>query len=456
LRHRLATPIGDAQTKGGKDMTSSAYSASLKAAILTAIALGLLIPLTLLSTLVAERVSQRDAAVKSVARGWGDRQWLAGPIIAIPVTTDGEHSRTREWYVLPDHLDLAVELNVEAERRRLGIYEVPVYVARVHATGEFDLAREIQRLTRGETALHVHLDQARLLLPVTDPRGLRALAAAAPAIKDFEPSDRFPLPVLAAPLTDTVELSGGRQRFDLTYEVAGTQSLGFLPLARSVDVSAHGNWPDPGFTDGFLPLERHIDARGFTASWHVLNVNRTYGDRWFQDSTPAATVLASGFGVELVQPVDIYQRCTRAVKYGGLFIALSFLTLFLVETLLRRPLHPIQYGLMGLALSVFYLLLLALAEQVGFFAAYVVASAALCTLMGVYLAGALQAARAGAVAAGVFSITYALLYLLVTSESYALLAGSLALFALLATVMLLTRKVDWYAPGIEPAREPGR
>jgi inner membrane protein len=435
-------------------MTSSAHSASLKAAILAAIALTLLVPLTLLSSLVAERVSQRDAALKSVARGWGDRQWLSGPIIAIPVTTEGEHPRTCDWYVLPDRLNLMVELKVEDERRRLGVYEVPVYVAHVHAWGEFDLKREIVRLTRGETALHVHLDQARLLLPVGDPRGLRTLAASAPALKDFEPSDGFPLPVLAAPWGSAAELSDSRQAFDLMYEVAGTQSLGFLPLARSVHVAARGNWPDPGFTDGFLPLERHIDSGGFTASWQVLNLNRSYGDRWFQNSTPAATVLASGFGVELVQPVDIYQRCTRSVKYGGLFIALSFLTLFLVETLLRRPLHPIQYGLMGLALSVFYLLLLALAEQLGFLAAYIVATAALCTLIGLYLAGALASAQAGAVAVGVFAATYALLYLLVASESYALLAGSLALFALLATVMLLTRKINWYAAGVRPAGEP--
>jgi inner membrane protein len=431
-------------------MTSSAHSASLKAAILGAIALALLVPLTLLSSLVVERVSQRDAAVKSVARGWGDRQWLAGPVLAIPVTTDGEHPRTRDWYVLPDRLDLEVELKVEEDRRRLGVYEVPVYVARVRATGEFDLKREIARLTRGEPALHLHLDQARVLLPVSDPRGLRALAVSTPALKDFEPSDGFPLPVLAAPLSGAAEFSDRPQAFDLNYEVAGTQSIGFVPLAGTVHVAARGNWPDPGFTDGLLPLVRHIDGRGFTASWQVLDLNRSYGDRWFEDSTPAATILASGFGVELVQPVDIYQRCTRAVKYGGLFIALSFLTLFLVETLLRRPLHPIQYGLTGLALSVFYLLLLALAEQVGFLAAYLVATAALCTLMGAYLAGALRSAGAGAAAAGVFAATYGLLYLLVTSESYALLAGSLALFALLTTVMLLTRKVDWYSAG-DPA-----
>ena len=423
-------------------MNLVAHSASLKAAILTAIALLLLVPLSLLGSLVTERTSQRDAAVQSVARGWGDRQWIAGPILAIPVTTESEPARTSDWYVLPDRLDIAVELQVQDTRRRLGLYDVPVYIARVRAKGEFDLQHEV---SRSGTSLHLHLEQTRLLLPIKDPRGLRDLVSRTQEFQNFEPSSGFPIPVLAVPLNIGADPSVGPHTFDLSFDLAGTQSLEFLPLARVVRVQTHGNWPDPGFTDGFLPTERRIDARGFTANWQVLNLNRTYGDRWFQGSVSTETLLASGFGIELAQPVDIYQRITRAVKYGGLFIALSFLTLFLVEHLQGQRIHPIQYGLMGLALSVFYLLLLALAEQIGFLSAYVLATAALCVLMGVYLAGGLRSARTGMTSGGIFAAMYALLYLLVTSESYALLAGSLALFALLATAMLLTRKIDWYA-----------
>jgi inner membrane protein len=367
-------------------------------------------------------------------------------VLAIPVTRDSETVRTFDWYVLPDQLEITADLQVQDTRRRLGLYEVPVYVVRIHARGEFDLARELARLAGGGTPMHPHLDQARVLLPINDPRGLRELTSKTPGLGSFEPSSTgFPIPVLAAPFNIGAGAPDSPLSFDLSFEVAGTQSLEFLPLARVMRVQTRGNWPDPGFADGFLPSERHIDARGFTANWQVLNLNRSYGDRWFQGSTSTDTLLGSGFGVELVQPVDIYQRSTRAVKYGGLFIALSFLTLFLVESLQRRPIHPIQYGLMGLALSVFYLLLLALSEHIGFPLAYVLATAALCSLMGVYLAGALQSARAGGASATVFAATYALLYLLVTSESYALLAGSLALFALLATAMYLTRKIDWYA-----------
>jgi len=336
---------------------------------------------------------------------------------------------------------------VQETRRRLGLYDVPVYVARIHAKGEFDLRQEIARLTHGGTSLHLHLEQARLLLPIKDPRGLRDLVSQTQEFQNFEPSSGFPIPVLAAPLNIAADPAAGPHAFDLSFDVAGTQSFEFLPLARVVHVQAHGNWPDPGFTDGFLPTERRIGARGFTASWQVLNLNRTYGDRWFEGSTSEETLLDSGFGIELVQPVDIYQRSTRAVKYGGLFIALSFLTLFLVENLQRRPVHPIQYGLMGLGLSVFYLLLLALAEHIGFLWAYVLATAALCALMSVYLAGALRSLAAGLASGGIFAATYALLYLLVTSESYALLAGAVALFALLATTMFLTRKIDWYTQG---------
>lgn len=427
-------------------MALGANSASVKAAILTGIALLLLIPLSLLASLVTSRSSERDSAVRSVARGWGDRQWISGPLLAVPVTRDSDPSRTFDWYVLPDQLEITADLKVQNERRRLGLYDVPVYVVGVRARGSFDLAHEIARLAGAGTQLHPHLEQARVLLPIKDPRGLRALSSATPGFEGFEPSSTgFPIPVLAAPMSIGGTPPIGPLAFDLSFEVAGTQSLEFLPLARVMRVRTYGNWPDPGFADGFLPTDRHIDGRGFTANWQVLNLNRSYGDRWFQGSTSADTLLGSSFGVELVQPVDIYQRSTRAVKYGGLFVALSFLTLFLVESLQRRPIHPIQYGLMGLGLSVFYLLLLALSEHVGFPLAYVLATAALCSLMGVYLAGAMQSARAGTASSAIFGATYGLLYLLVTSEDYALLAGSLALFALLATAMYLTRKIDWYA-----------
>src|SRR5262249_24013385 len=217
-----------------------------------------------------------------------------------------------------------------------------------------------------------------------------------------------------------------------------------LALARTSHVQLQGNWPSPGFASGFLPIERHIKNGRFDATWQILDLNRSYGGRWMESDIPANELEDSAFGVDLVQPVDLYQQAERAVKYAGVFIGLTFLTLFIWEHLVRRPVHPIQYALMGLALSVFFLLLLALSEHIGFGPAYILAALALCLLLGVYLAGALRSRTSGTVAGGVFALLYALLYLLVTSDDYALLAGSLGLFAVLAVAMVLTREIDWY------------
>jgi inner membrane protein len=235
--------------------------------------------------------------------------------------------------------------------------------------------------------------------------------------------------------------------FDVSLVVAGTTSLQFLPLARSTSVKLTGNWSDPGFARGFLPSDRKIEPGRFQARWEVLDLNRGYSSQWFQYDTEVSALQDSAFGVDLVQPVDLYQRAERSVKYAGLFIALSLLTLFLWEHLAGKPLHPIQYGLTGLALSVFYLLLLALAEHVGFAKAYIIAAVALCALLGVYIAGAFRSMMAGSGSAAAFGLVYGLLYLLVTSEDYSLLTGAIALFAILAIVMIVTRKLDWYRAG---------
>jgi inner membrane protein len=412
------------------------------------VALVLLFPLARLNDLVSERTQMREQAIDSVARGWGGRQLLAGPILAIPVTTtlDDGSLRTRDWYVLPEDLNLEVVVKVQDERRKLGVYEVPVYVASLHAMGKFDLAAEVAKLTAGNESIHVHPERGRLLLPVSDPRGVREITPpqAQLAATALEPARGFPIPVLAAPLRSDIDLGSGKRSFDVTMQIAGTQSLGFLPLAHSTRVSVSGNWPDPGFASGFLPIERRVSNGRFEATWQVLDLNRSYGALWLQGDIAESDIRDSAFGVELVQPVDLYQQTQRAVKYAALFIGLSFLTLFIWEHLAHRSVHPIQYAMLGLALSVFFLLLLALAEQVGFRAAYALAAVALCLLLGIYLAGAMDSSKAGTASGGLFALVYGLLFLLVTSDDYALLAGSLGLFAVLAAAMVLTRRIDWY------------
>jgi inner membrane protein len=439
-----------------------ASSAFIKAIVVAGVALLLLIPVEMLRSLVNERAQMREQAIASVSRGWGGRQLLGGPILAIPATVTVADARARElhkalrdWYVLPDSLELESELTVQDERRKLGVYEVPVYLAKVRAVAKFDVAAKVAALTAAQSGITLHLERARLLLPVSDARGVRNVAMNGESLvaDGFEPHPGFPIAAISAPLRSDADLRAGPTTFDVSLVVAGTTSLQFLPLARSTTVKLIGNWSDPGFARGFLPTDRKIEPGRFQARWQVLDLNRGYSSQWFQYDTEVSVLQDSAFGVDLVQPVDLYQRAERSVKYAGLFIALSLLTLFLWEHLAGKPLHPIQYGLTGLALSVFYLLLLALAEHVGFARAYIIAAVALCALLGVYIAGAFRSMLAGSGSAAAFGLVYGLLYLLVTSEDYSLLTGAIALFAILATVMVVTRKLDWYRAG--PKSEEG-
>jgi inner membrane protein len=427
------------------------FNAFTKAIVVAVVALLLVIPVQMLRNLVNERAELRAQAVATVSRGWAGQQLIGGPIIAIPATVTDQTLREapRDWYVLPDSLQLESQLIVQEERRKLGVYEVPVYLAKIHAVATFDVAAKIAALSAAQSGVTLHLERARLLIPVADARGVREVKLNGESLASggFEPGRGFPIASIAVPLRPDADLQKAPRTFDLTLEVAGTESLRFLPLARSSNVKLSGNWSHPGFTRGFLPMEHEIGSGRFQARWQILDLNRVYGSQWFQFETSPAALEDSALGVELVQPVDLYSQAERSVKYAGLFIALSLLTLFLWEHLAGKSLHPIQYGLMGLALSVFYLLLLALAEHIGFGRAYVVAALALCSLLGVYIAGAFRSAKAGSGSAVAFGAVYALLYLLVTAEDYSLLAGAIGLFAILATVMVLTRKLDWYQAG---------
>jgi inner membrane protein len=436
-------------------MAFHSRSALVKVAVITILALVLLIPLGLLRSLVGERTSMRNFAFEQVASGWGGSQLIGGALITIPVTMNDEFGKpiTRTWYVLPESLDIETQLTVQEERRTVGIYEVPVYVSKLQMSVEFDVARQIERLLRSDPTSRIQLGSARLFVPVDDPRGLRdiRLTDATWVNATLEPAVGARRRGGGAPHICGAGHESGKRSLKMTMELAGTRALTFLPMARQVQAHVVGNWPHPGFTRGFLPTERRVRAQGFDARWRILDLNRPYGGAWFAEETPRPTLDSSAFGVDVVQPADLYQRVERSVKYGGLFVALSFLTLFVWERLARRPVHPIQYGLIGVSLSVFYLLLLALAEQIGFTIAYASAAVALCALLGVYLAGAFRSNRAGIGAAGLFGAIFSLLYLLVTSEDYSLLTGSIVLFAMVAVAMLLTRKLDWYAA--EAARE---
>jgi inner membrane protein len=430
-------------------------SVTFKALTIGAIVLCLMIPLSMLRGLVSERAGLREHAHARVAEGWGGGITLGGPIVIVPTertVRNGEkhHMVRSELFLLPAQMRASLNIKLEEQPRRVGIYEVPVYLADARLSGEFDFAGLAPLLNEPDTTYH--WQQARVLLPLSQVRSLREVSRArfADAALKFTPATQAFLAGIEARVDLRAYVNGGLASFEFDTVVAGSRDIFVLPVGSETQVQVRSNWPHPSFQGAFLPSARNITSAGFDAKWQVLELNRAYAQAWKADEVSQAQIDSSALGVGLYQTVDIYQRGERAIKYALLFIALTFLTFFAWEQLTGTRLHPLQYLLVGLALSTFYLLLIALSEHVAFAAAYSTAAVALVLLIGAYVAGALHSRRRGILVGAAMTFVYGILYALVLSEDYALLLGAITLFVTLAAVMLVTRKLDWYALGSTP------
>lgn len=428
-------------------MLPTAHSFTLKVLGIAGLALLMLIPLLQVQGLVAERSGLRDQAIAQVASRWGEAQTIGGPLLVLSQlqrwkTDQGWSERRVQRVLLPADLSFAAGLDIES--RAYGIYETPVYKAAVKLSARF--APEDLAELRGAIAD----DSARLelRLPLSDVRGLREVRSfslnGVPA--RLQPGLQI-LGFSTAALALDKSVLNAPLALELDMIVAGTERLQFLPLARTTDLSVQAPWGDPSFIGAFLPARHQVEADSFQANWQVLELNRGYGQQWDVGEVDDAHLAASAFGVALYQPASVYQQNERAGKYGVLFIALSFVAFFLFEVLKKLRVHPVQYLLIGVSLCTFYLLLLALSEQIGFGAAYTVAAAAVALMVGGYAAAVLSTRQAGLMLGGSLVVVYGLLYGLVASERYSLLIGSVALVAVVALLMYLTRQVDWYGEG---------
>jgi inner membrane protein len=298
--------------------------------------------------------------------------------------------------------------------------------------------------------LKILWEQAAIALPLTDARSVRE-----------------PIVLASGNGTTTFEASGGRvagfgpqlvapyaalglgalttpQAFSFELALGGTGALHFLPLGDETRVAITSDWASPSFVGAFLPGERTVGARGFTAEWRVLDLGRGYPSSWKRSEAPQA-VAASAFGAELITPVGIHEATMRAAKYAVLIIGLTFVAYFLFELFAALRLHPLQYLLIGMANCVFYLLLLALAEHIGFGPAYVASAVAATALITSYSGAVLASLRRAAPIGGLLTALYGYLYVTLKAEDFALLFGALGVFAALSAFMYLTRRIDWFA-----------
>ena len=433
------------------------HSAIGRLAVMALLTLFLMVPMTMVDSLVGERTARRDEAAKEVGASWGGAQTVSGPVLSVPYTqawTDDQGRPQRaggQAYFLP--ADLRVDAVLETQSRKRGIFEVVVYATKLKMEGRF-VRPDLEWLRPVPT--EVRWADAVVTVGVSDPRALarRATltmppgAAAAPFAGGTVDSGLFSAGI-HAPASGLGTLQAGADvPFAFTLEMNGTRDIRFMPSSEETTVNLSSTWPHASFVGARLPEPRTTGSGGFTAEWHVPDFARSYPSRWSSAGLNREKLMAeaeaSTFGVNLSRPVDVYQQSERAVKYALLFIVLTFLVFFLWELFRAVLLHPMQYVFVGCALCVFYLLLLSLSEHVGFDGAYGASAAVTTLLISGYAGAALNGWRQGGSVAAALSALYGFLYLLLRLEDYALLAGAMGLLLVLSAVMFLTRRMNWY------------
>ena len=431
-----------------------------KVLVILVLAALLMIPLSLIEGVVNERSAYRDEARYSIAQSWSDEQTILGPLLVVPYKETVEsrvwNEKLQRYEIEVETLDrifllapevLTIDGEVTTETRSRGIYEVPIYYSQLAVSGRFDLSKVADF---AQTLEHkIDWQPAYLSVAISDVRGVEVQPSlnwrgqaiefvSDTGIQDMHSGMHAPLGQLQA--------DKAVADFDFDLKLHGMERLAFSPMGKSTKVSMQANWPDPSFFGRYLPSERAIDAKGFTAIWQVSSFSSNVSSGLAYCQTGNCSPLQQDtFGVRLFNSVDIYQQSERSVKYGLLFIGLTFVGFFLFEVMKGLRLHPMQYLLVGLGLSVFYLLLISLSEHMAFALAYTIATIASTLVIGFYVSSVLQSARQGGIITGALLLLYGMLYGILSSEDNSLLMGSLLIFGVLSLVMVVTRRLDWYA-----------
>ncbi|MCA6073482.1 cell envelope integrity protein CreD [Fulvivirga sedimenti] len=430
-----------------KISTGIRNSISLKLILITILTLLLLIPMSMIRGIIAERAINRTETELEVSDKWARQQTVTGPILSIPVlyqrvvSEDEIVSYTKNLNILPNQL--MIDGTVLPETLNRGIYDITVYSGELNISGDFTLAR--YRID-DENFAEIQWDNAFLTIGLSDLRGIRKSIPfqwnGSPVA--IEPGSKIQN-MISSGVTIPVSLNPEQLRYSFTgsLDIQGSENLSFVPLGNETRVSLESNWPDPSFMGSFLPDEREISQNGFTANWSVLQLNRNYPQKWFDDAY-ASEMHQSSFGVKLFNTLDDYQKSTRSAKYAVMTLALTFLIFFLTEVLNHRRIHPFQYTLVGLALSVFYVLLVSISEHLNFNIAYMISSLAIIAMITFYASYVFRSRKITLLLAMLLTAIYAFVFVTLQLADYALLIGSIGLAAILSATMFYTRNINWY------------
>lgn len=429
--------------------TTSSNSALVKLLVVSLLVIILLIPLGLIGDLIHERESRRDAAIAEINQVWGQSQIVSGPMIAIPYRIvwkdekDKSHTEIHKAYFLPDRFE--VTGTIEPEKRSRGIFDVAVYRVTLGFKGVFPAIDFSDWKIAPEDIIW---EEASLLMGMTDMRGIRDTLSLKWDQQDIEFMPGVPTnDLFGNGLHLRLANLNEPQSHTFSFEVSlnGSQQLMFTPVGKKTTVALNSTWSDPSFQGAFLPVQREVTDKGFSANWEVSHLGRSFPQRWTTQEPPNSNNLSnSAFGLSLLIPVDFYKKSQRSVKYGILFIVLTFMTFFLFEIFNPLRIHPMQYMMVGAALCLFYLLLISISEHIDFRIAYLIASFSNIGLISLYTMRALQSGKRAIILGLVLSGLYIYLYILLHLQDYSLIFGSIGLFLILSTVMYITRNIDWY------------
>jgi inner membrane protein len=424
----------------------SANRITIKGIIVGFLILALMIPTLFVMQLVQERSSRKNEVANEISSKWASAQTIVGPFMVIPYLeyrdTDGKITSTRKLaYFLPDQV--AINGVLYPEFRHRSIYEIVVYNSEINISGNFT---SVSPESLNIAPKDLLLNEAYICVGLSDFRGIEDQLNLEWNDSNFVfnagATNEIVTNGLGVALPGAELISGKPQKFSLKLHLKGSEKLYFTPVGKTTSVHLVSTWSNPSFEGSFLPVNSELgNNKGFTADWKVLHLNRNYPQSW---KDAKYDVFESGFGINLLQPVDSYSQTMRSVKYAILFIALSFALYFFIEIRQKKIIHPVQYVLMGLALCIFYTLLLSISEYLRFGLAYFISASATILLITLYSKTLFSTWKIAILFGASLSILYGFIFVLIQLQDNALLFGSIGLFGLLAVVMYYSRKIDWY------------
>jgi len=441
-------------------------SVILKLVLIGFLTLVLLIPNFWIQNLISERQQRQTEINQEIANDWSGKQLVEGPVLVIPYTKtviekEGKNGSTETAkevistiHILPENLE--IDAAVKPNKLHRGIFESVVYNSQIKVKGNFS---NLELKKSGIDTEKILWNKAKVFIGLSDLKGLKnnPQIKLADSIYEVEPDfvndDLFDHNLTISP--DLSAIKSSKLDFNFVLDLKGSEELNFLHIGKNTKVKLSGNWPDPSFIGRYSPDERNLKDTSFTANWNLSYFNRTYPQQWEGEKritaktkektldTTLDQIDDSIFGVKFILPVDQYQKTMRTAKYAILIIMLTFISLFFMEFIQKHKIHLLQYVLISAAMIVYYTLLLAFGEQVGFNFAYLIASVSTIVLIGSFVKALMKSTKPALLFSAILSVFYGFIFVIIQLQDMALISGSIALFVVVALLMYFSAKIDW-------------